>query len=64
MRGSNELTINQETMIEALQYYFDNVLYKVYPKVTGITSDGYRGQFRVTVEEAPGPKDIYDALSR
>lgn len=39
MTGNNTILLNKATMMEALQYYFDNVLFAAdkAPKVTGIS---------------------------
>jgi len=62
MKGNNEITLNQATMIAAVQYYFDCVVFKeeVTPVVKSVeavksSSSGYgsesTGSFLLKVEE-------------
>lgn len=63
MKGSNTLELNEATVIEALQFYFDNVLFAdgAAPKVTAIEMTkggvGYSSVdvFRVSVTEPTPP---------
>lgn len=57
MQGNNSLNLCTAEMIAAVQYYFENVLFKVAPKVTRITFNGgnsphaLKDTFEITVEE-------------
>ncbi len=56
MTGNNEMSLNTATMIAALQFYFDSVVFAPgkSPEVTGITtSNSYGAAFNVTVKERP-----------
>lgn len=43
MKGDNTIQLNQKTLCVALQYYFDNVLFKVgqAPAVLSVQTNGY-----------------------
>ena len=63
MKGSNTLELNEATVIEALQYYFDNCLFKhgQTPLVTSIklsknTASIYATTFEVTVNSEGAKK--------
>lgn len=47
MEGVNEFYLNEATVKTALQYYFDNVLFKAgqSPKVTSVTMES-RGSYK------------------
>lgn len=49
MRGNNTLNLNEATIIEALQEYFDKRSLRSPFKVTSVTYTG--GTFRVSTEE-------------
>jgi hypothetical protein len=56
MKGSNTITLNEATMEEAIQHYFDTVLFKENksPKVTkvrGNSNPGFAYTFEVSVTE-------------
>ena len=57
MRGNNTLILYEGTILDALQYYFDNVLYKesCAPKVVSVDRESghgsYSKSFRVEVGE-------------
>jgi len=52
MRGSNELILNEATMIEAVQFWLDFKMVRQAPKVTGVNtnSDGYSKTFEVKLD--------------
>ena len=49
MKGNNEILLNEATMIEALQEYFDKRMTTFAPVITNV---GYRDrEFKVSVKE-------------
>ena len=60
MKGTNELSLNQATMIEAVQLWLDSLLSAKGPTVTKVERDGssYNGrEFRVTIVSDDSPVD-------
>ena len=58
MRGSNEMELNTETMVEAVQEYFDARFKKDAPLVKRVESaGGIKKTFRVFVEERASLSD-------
>lgn len=58
MKGSNELVLNEATMMEALQEYLDRRMTTFAPRVTGVTevrSGTVSNAFKVTVEAKETP---------
>ena len=60
MKGNNTITLNEATMIAAVQHYFDTILFRegAAPKVqrVAVNSGNYSDQFCVTTCE-PSQKD-------
>jgi len=52
MIGSNDLILNEATMIEALQFWLDSEMAQPTPKVTGVKSkeSGYGSTFTVSLD--------------
>lgn len=44
-KGNNSIELNEATLIEALQYWFDNVMFKdnVSPSITSVKSNNNNG---------------------
>ena len=57
MKGSNSLILNEATMKQALQYWFDNVLFKESGlTVTGIKNgEGIEGRYTWTISITDQP---------
>ena len=57
MKGTNTLTLNGATLIEALQEYFDK---RITPniKVVSVSADQSNNTFRVPIEERPAEKAV------
>jgi hypothetical protein len=59
MKGTNELLLNQATMIEAVQLWLDATLAAKGPVVTKVERDtsSYSGRdFKITIDAADGNK--------
>lgn len=60
MKGSNKLTLNQDTMVEALQLWLDSKMVQQAPVVTQVKSDNNRdGTFEIYIDadaDRPGPR--------
>lgn len=55
MKGNNRLLLNESTMIEALQHYFDTVAFKRKVKVDGIEERNQGGRaFEIKISECDG----------
>ena len=66
MKGSNKIELNQATMQEAVQHYFQTVIFRegVCPVVDGVdVADRQMGTFTVKLKEAEPEirRDPYDA---
>lgn len=59
MRGNNTQSLNEGTMIDIVQHYFDNVLYAPgkSPLVTSVEWNGGTQMFRVLTGEKPNVSD-------
>ena len=51
MKGSNDLILNEATMIEAMQFWLDSRMVPPSPKVTGVKAkvDGYSSTFTIAL---------------
>ncbi|MCR4319764.1 MAG: hypothetical protein NUV74_05435 [Candidatus Brocadiaceae bacterium] len=51
MKGSNDLILNEATMIEAIQFWLDSRMVPPVPKVTGVKAkaDGYSSTFTIAL---------------
>jgi len=56
MKGSNDLILNEATMIEAVQFWLDSKMVPQAPKVTGVKAkdDGYSKTFTVSIAKLKG----------
>ena len=52
MKGTNDLILNEATMIEAVQFWLDSKLVHQAPKVTNVKAvkDSYSSTFEVTLD--------------
>ena len=64
MIGTNTMSLNEATVIAAMQHYFDTVIFAPgkAPKVTGVTQEGVGGgrEFRILMIQ---PQPLKDASS-
>lgn len=63
MKGSNELILNEATMIEAVQYWLDSRMIPVAPKVTGVKSrtENYDKTFEIALDSDADRHQIKNA---
>jgi hypothetical protein len=56
LTGTNEMLLNEATIIKAVQYYFDEVLFsaEVTAEITSVRFDSSQNQFVVRIEEPQG----------
>lgn len=52
MKGNNTLKLCPAAVMEALQYHFDNVVFKTSVKVKGVTENKTDGLFVVSIENS------------